>query len=306
MSEFREALVRVYPTTVRLPLWARPITLKQAIRSLRISDVSVRRISETFSLKGLMKSPYRPDIRPALHPEEVLPLIQSMAPIDGREVVEWMQISAAENVVMQARIAEYNALGSQMTGTSGDAYVPGVVVEDIKFQAIMGADVATQGYAPVVTPRGNFNVPNLGKSPGIFRDLISWGSISYNVGGIQFTGNLLKWKDLASTPIQQTVGFYMDKKGNTAPLFFVQQPTRPALTVVVKQTYTSNDKQTITINFRDPTDYTKVLGSKQVDVPAGTAEVSYTVSAFPYVPPVVAELQPKDNVQTKLESYTVT
>lgn len=305
MSEFREALIRVYPTTVRLPLWVRPITLRQAIMSLRISDVSVRRISESFSLRGLMKSPYRPDLNPMLHPEEILPEIQSMASIDGREVVEWMQISAAENVVMQARIAEYNALGSQMTGTSGDPYIPGVIVEDIKFQSIMGVDVATQGYAPVITPRGNFNVPNLRKSTGIFRDLISWGSISYNIGGIQFISNLLKWKDLATTPIRQTVGFYMDNKGNTAPLFFVQQPTRPALTVVVKQTYTSNDKQTITINFRDPTNYTKVLGSKQVDVPAGTAEVSYTVSAFPYVPPVVAELQPKDNVQTKLESYTV-
>jgi len=305
LSEFREALIRVYPTTVRLPLWVRPITLRQAIMSLRISDVSVRRISESFSLRGLMKSPYRPDLNPMLHPEEILPEIQSMASIDGREVVEWMQISAAENVVMQARIAEYNALGSQMTGTSGDPYIPGVIVEDIKFQSIMGVDVATQGYAPVITPRGNFNVPNLRKSTGIFRDLISWGSISYNIGGIQFISNLLKWKDLATTPIRQTVGFYMDNKGNTAPLFFVQQPTRPALTVVVKQTYTSNDKQTITINFRDPTNYTKVLGSKQVDVPAGTAEVSYTVSAFPYVPPVVAELQPKDNVQTKLESYTV-
>jgi len=304
-GEFREALVRFYPTTVKLPLWARPFALKKAISSLRISDVSVKLINRSFTLKGLMRSPYRPDIRPALDPAELITDIRAIASVDGTEIVEWMQISAAENIVMQARIAEYNAIGSQMIGQSGDSYIPGVVVEDLKFQSVTAANVSSSGYGVVVTPRGNFNVPTLGKSTGVFRDLLTWGSISY-VGALQWTGNLLKWKSLASTPIREVVGFYMDSKGNTAPQFFVQQPPRPALTVTVRQVIESNDRQSITINFRDPTDYTSILSTKRFDVAAGQSQITFTLSAFPYVPPVIAEIQPENNKSTKLDEYVVT
>jgi hypothetical protein len=222
-------------------------------------------------------------------------------------VVETMSVHncAAENAVLQARIAEYNRLGSELAGANGDGYIPGVVVEDIKFQSQSGATVSSQGYAIATTPRGNFNVPSLKKAPGVFKDLISWGSMSY-LGAIQFNGTLLKWKSLAETPINQTVGFYMDTRGNVAPNFFVQQPTRPALTVTVTQVFSSDQSQTLKLNFRDPTDYSRIVGSKNVSIASGTSQVSYTVSAFPYVPPIVAEIQPQDSIQTKLESYTVT
>jgi hypothetical protein len=305
VSEFREAFVRLYPTTIKLPLWVRPFALRSALSTLRVSDITVRHISQEFSLRGLMRSPLRPDIKPALHPEEVVPEVRAIAPIDGTEVVEWMQISAAENVVMQARIAEYNALGSQQVGQSGDSYIPGVVVEDIRFVSELGATVNSRGYGVASTPRGNFNVPNLRKSTGIFRDLLSWGSISW-CGSVQWIGNLLKWKSLASTPIQQVVGFYMDYRGNVAPNFFVQQPTRPALTVTVRQIFESDDSQTLTLNFRDPSDYTRVLATKQFDIASGQSQVSFTLSAFPYVPPLIAEIQPQDNKQTKLDQYVVT
>jgi len=118
--------------------------------------------------------------------------------------------------------------------------------------------------------------------------------------------NLLKWKSLAETPINQAVGFYRDSAGNVAPQFFVQQPTRPALTVTVKQVFSSDTDQTLNINFRDPTNYAKVLGSKKVDIAAGTCEVTYTVTAFPYVPPLIAEIQPQDKTNTNLQQYTVT
>jgi len=50
--------------------------------------------------------------------------------------------------------------------------------------------------------------------PGIFRDLLSWGSMSW-LGSLQWVGNLLKWKELASTPIRDAIGFFMDLRGNT-------------------------------------------------------------------------------------------
>jgi hypothetical protein len=144
-EEFREPVVRFYPTTVRFPAWLsrfivkRPPSLSMALSSLRIGDFTVKRLSDSFTLRGLMKSPFRPDLKVTLHPAEVVEDVRVIAPVDGSEVVEWMQISAAENIVMQARIAEYNALGSQLVGSSNDAFVPGLVVEDIKMESVTDA-----------------------------------------------------------------------------------------------------------------------------------------------------------------------
>jgi hypothetical protein len=296
---------KAYPTMVRMPIWSRPSLTSIALSRIKISEPTVNIISERFILeRGLLPCPFKPISRLALDPSEVLEVVKSEAPIDGREIVEWMQISAAENIVMQARIAEYNRLGSELIGRSGDAYIPGVVVEDLYYISQTGSDVGMQGYATVRTPRGSFNVPAPGKIPGIFRDILSWGSIPW-LGIEQFIGNLLKWKSLAETPITQTVGFYMDSEGQVAPNFFAQIPPRPSLTVAVRMKFSTNTKQTIKINFRDPSDYTRVVGSKSVEIPSGESEVTYTVTAFPYVPPVVSEIQPRDRTQTKLEEYVV-
>lgn len=299
-----EGLVRLYPTTIRLPVWARPLTLKTAISRLNVSDFKVKQISPEFELKGLARSLYKPEFPLALSPATLMDRLSGEAPTDGVEIVEWMQISAVENTIMQARIAEYNRLGSELAGQSGDGYIPGVVVEDIRFNSDSGATVINRGFAVATTPRGTFNVPSFGKLPGVFRDLISWGSMSY-LGTIQWTSSLLKWRSLAETPIRETVGFYMDYRGNVAPNFFVQIPTRPALSVTVRQRFSSDGDQTLKVNFRDPTDYSRVVGTKSVAIAKGNSEVTYTVSAFPYVPPTIAEIQPEDAKQTKLEEFAV-
>jgi len=296
---------RVYPTTFRLPVWVRPVTLGTAISRLRVSDFKVRQISPTFErTKGLARSLYAPEFPLALRPGDLMERLRAEAPIDGVEIVEWMQISAVENITLQARIAEYNRLGSELSALSGDPYIPGVVVSDIGFNQVLGATVSSQGFAVATTPRGSFNVPSLGKLPGVFRDLISWGSMSW-VGTMQWIGDLLKWRSLAETPIRETVGFYSDYRGNAAPNFFVQIPSRPALSALVRQRFSSDGNQTLRVNFRDPTNYSRVVGTKSVAVATGTSEVTYTVSAFPYVPPVVAEIQPQNGLSTKLEEFVV-
>jgi len=304
MEEF-EAPVRFYPTVVRLPLWARPLTLRRALSTVRISEPKVRQLSSSIDVKmGLLRSMYRPDFEPTLDPLDILPAIKSEAPVDGTEIVEWMHVAAAENIVITARIQEYNRLGSEQAGKSGDGYIPGVVVQDCRFASQTGRALRRQGYGIAKTPKGDFHVPNLKKASGIFRDLITWASISA-LSSVQWVGSLLKWISLATTPIKKTVGFYKDSRGNVAPNFFVQEPVRPKLTVVVRQKYSTNRDQTLTLNFRDPTNYANVVGSKNVDIPAGTSEITYTVSAFPYVPPLIAEIQPVDGSSTKLEEYTV-
>lgn len=303
-----EAPVKLYPTVFTRPLWCRQLSLQLSLSNIKISDPSVRLLSSEFNLRGLCSSHYMPKIPVTLESREAYERLSTEIPVDGREIVEWMLISAAENAVMQARISEYNrlppAMSPQLVGNSGDPYIPGVIVEDIRYASETGSTVSSRGFAVAQTPRGNFNVPSGKKSAGVFKDLITWGSISW-MGALQWTGNLLKWKSLAETPITQSVGFYMDNAGNVAPNFFVQKPSRPSLTVTVRQVISCNNRQTLNINFRDPTNYSNVLGTKKVDVASGTNQITYTVSAFPYVPPLIAEIQPQDNIQTKLDEYVV-
>lgn len=303
-EEFREAILRLYPTEVRLPAWARPLSIKASLPTLTLTDLDVKLVNEAFTLKGLMRSPYRPDLKPVLDPSEIVEDIRAIAPVDGTEVVEWMQLAAAEYTVMQARIAEYNALGSQLVGGSNDAYIPGLVVEDVMMESVSGAVVSSRGYVTVYTPAGNYTCPNLGKSTGIFSNHLSWASIVWT-RVVQFLANLLKWKSLASTPIKQTVGFFMDGAGHVAPNFFVMQTSRPMVRARTKLVFESNNEQTVTLNFRDPTNYKNVLLTKSFKIPAGTSTVLFTITAIPYIPPLVTEIQPQDNVQTKLNEFVV-
>jgi len=306
MGETISQIVAFYPTRVRLPLWARrnALTLRGALERLRISDLSVSRISSEFKPRMLMRPFLDPRLPESLDARTYLDVTVREVPTDGVEVVEWMQIAHADRLTLSARALEYNRAGSQLVYDNGDSYIPGVTVEDLRFRKESGSTVRTRGYGIADTPLGSFNLPTLKKSTGVFKDLISAATMSY-CGSVQWTGNLLKWKELATTPIKQTVGFFSDARGNVAPNFFEQLPTRPKLTVTVRQTFSSNDAQTITMKFRDPTDYSRVLGTKTVDIPAGTSQVTWTMSAFPYVPPTVAEVQPQDETQTSLEEYVV-
>jgi len=297
---------RFYPTTLRLPVWARRLTIGYALNSLRISEPEVRLISRDFiKERGLVRPLYMPQFRPVLDPMEILTRLREEVSPDGVEVVDWMVRAAAENAVLSARAEEYNRLGSEFAYAASDGYIPGVIVEDCRIRSERGSVVRTRGYAIAETPRGTFNIPEVGKRLGIFRDLITWGSIWLRSGLIQQYNTLLKWRSLAETPIRQTVGFYRDQLGHLAPNFFVQIPPRPALSVIVRQRFSSDRDQTIDMNFRDPTNYARVVGSKSVAIATGENEVTYTVSAFPFVPPTVAEIQPADGTSTKLEEFVV-
>ena len=306
MGEVERIQVAFYPTRVRFPLWARrnALALRGALDRLRISDPTVRRISAEFRPRALMKPILDPRLPPTLDARDYLDVTVREVPVDGVEVVEWMQVAHADALALSARTLEYNRAGSQMVSSNGDSYIPGVSVEEICFRKETGTTVRSRGYAIADTPIGSFNLPTLGRTAGIFRNLLSAATMSY-AGSVQWTGNLIKWKELAKTPINQTVGFFRDVRGNVAPNFFEQLPPRPKLTVTVRQTFSTDKPQTLTMNFRDPTDYTRVLGTKSVDVDAGTSQVTWTMSAFPYVPPTVAEIQPEDQTNCALEEYVV-
>lgn len=297
--------LRYYPTIARLPAWSPPAIAKRAVRTLKIGDVKVEKISDNINKNGLARSPFKPEIPPYLDPRNMLDHILEGISVDGVEVVDWMLGAFVDNVTLSMREIEYNLAGSQMVSKSGDGYIPGVRVEDIHVKSQVGRTVNNHGYYIVITPRGNFNVPIKKKAIGIFKDLLTWGSNSY-LGSVQFTANLIKWKDLVTTPITKTIGFFMDRWGNIAPNFFVQKPRRPSLSVTSTIQLGSNDSQTIRLNFLDPTDYTNVVGTKSFDIAPGTSNITFTLTAIPFVPALISQIQPTDGVGTQLNSYDTT
>ena len=313
--EFRRVGNRIAVLTrLEFPAWCKGLALRQSIRSFRIRDIEVSEISSKFDLRGLAEPDEEPGILERvraktgtwLNPKEVHSVLAEIHPVDNTEIVEWMHISVAEAMTMRARIQEYNRAGtlSYASGNATDPRFPGLVVEDIRMQSDSGAAVRSRGYGITLTPRGNYNVPFLGKATGIFNDHLSWGSCSY-AGSVQWTASLLKWRRLAETPIRDRIGFYMDFRGNTAPNFFAQIPTLPKPRATLVMRFSSDRDQNVTLRFRDPTNYTRVIGEKVVRVPSGSAEVTTTVSGFPYVPPTTSEIQPLDGIQTTLDLYVV-
>jgi len=306
MAEEVEFKVLHIPTRFRFPLWARrnSITLKGALARLKIGDLTVRRIRVEFKPRNLVKPYLFPRLPATLNPRTYHEYFVREIPIDGTEIVEWMHIAATDNAILSARKLEYERVGSELEVAGGDAFIPGISVSNIVYASELGSVVARRGEGIVGTPRGTFTVPVLGKSPGVFNDLLTYGSISY-CGPMQWGGPLIFWRDLASTPIRQTIGFFMDWRGNQAPHFFEQLPLRPAVSVTVRQIFNSSLPQTLALTFRDPTNYTRVLGTREVDVAEGENEITWTMRAFPYVPPCVTQIQPQDNVETSMEEYVV-
>ena len=287
---------RFYPTTVYLPLWARGLSLRTALVQFRVTDISVKQVDPVFSIEkkpartrlNIVRPRLFPRLPAALDSEDYLDRIRAEAPVDGTEIVGWMQRCAANNAIISARVEEYN---------------PGCSVEDIQFRSERGRDVSNRGYGIVETPRGNFRVDAGGKGDGVFRDLLSWGGIDW-VGYTQWTGTLLKWKSLATTPIRDAIGF-PSFSGLSAPQYVVLQPSRPALRMSVNQSFTTNKPQRIYITWRDPNDFTRILARDWIDIPEGTSELSYRVISFPYVPPTVYHMQPENETKTRMD-YLIT
>jgi len=317
--EFVKIENRILATSrLEFPTWCRGLALRQALRSFKIRDFEVSEISSKFDYTGLaepdeeegilqkIREKLRERLGRWLHPKDVYDTLAEIHPVDGKEIVDWMLISVAEAMTMRARVAEYNRAGimSYSSGNATDPRYPGLTVEDIRFKSEPGRTIRSRGYGIVVTPRGNYNVPSLGKATGVFRDLLSWGSCSY-AGSIQWTASLLKWKRLLQTPIRDGIGFYMDFRGNTAPNFFAQMPTFPKPRATLVMRFSSDKDQNVRVRFRDPTNYANVLGEKVVVVSSGTNEVTTTVTGFPYVPPTVSEVQPEDGAQTIIDLYAV-
>jgi len=273
--------------------------------SLAVSLSSVKLKRPEFNLeRGLLKSSLLPWVPVAVDSRVAKEHIASEAPVDGVEIVEWMQWSASDQAVFGAMADEYNRLGSQLLSGSGDAYIPGVRVGDLRGVSVIGSTVTTRGYGEVDTPQGRFTVPVGGKATFAKGDILAWAAIPWP-GSCQWVLTLLQWKDLARLPVKERVRF-ASSNGLVAPNFFSYVPRLPVPVLTLRIGLTSDKGQTVAVRGRGiKGSYEKVIFEDLFDVDSGESEVVYNIFGFPYVSSFTLELQPSDHVQTVLDYIEV-
>ena len=222
------------------------------------------------------------------------------------DVVEWMVYATTNNAWNLSVANEYERAGSLFLAKSSDPYIPGLSIEDLRYASETGETVANRGYAVVMTPQGNYNVPIPGKKTIITKNLLAWGAVT--IAYIkQWVGVLAKFKELANNPQSRIKFPTAVAQGGfmNGPLFIGHAPSRRAMRNFITVGITSSKDQTVRFVWRNPNDYTQVFATLNARVPAGQSQVNIKFRSLFGVPPMVVEVQPQDNVTTYLDYYKV-
>ena len=289
-----------FPTVMKLPTWATPPVLGQ--KALAIMGSKSISVVEPYSEEGLLGAPEFEGAPVTLDYGAIESYMKEIAPIGEAEIVEWMHSAAACNCVLSARMEEYKRAGSAIVAASDDPYIPGLKVEDLKVRSELARTVADRGYGIVETPAGNFNCPVPGKATGVFPDLLCWSSV-VEAFLVQWTSALVKFRELATNP-ESKIGF-VNTRGLTAPLFFGHSTSLPVPINLVEMSVSSDKAQTLSMNARSTDDYTDVMFSDRFALSKGENAISHQVLGFPFVVPMVIELQPENETSTVLNYYRV-
>lgn len=230
---------------------------------------------------------------------EMLSWVMSNYRVNGSDVLEWMQYATACNALLDRFQQDY--AGSFVETATGDGYIPGIRLEDIRFKSERGEYVAKNG-ATVITPYGSVKVPVPGKSTIIYKDFIAWAAV-VNSWVEQFAGVLLKYLDLVKNP--RNIGI-PDFNGAVPSVFFEHSPQIPVPFNRVKLVVSTNKKNDLNLVFRNVNDYTQKVGSKTINIPGkGTYEILMNLFGFPYIPDLVVQFQPSDYTNTVLKEWTI-
>ena len=273
--------------------------------------VSVRKASLTlkrpeFDVKaGLVTSPLLPWVPVAVDSSEARRAVEAEARVDGVEVVEWMTLAGADNAVFSAMEEEYRRLGSRVLTGSGDPFLPGLRVGDLRIASgVRGSTIRERGYAEVQTPQGSFRIPVGGKATFAKGDILAWGAVPW-VGLVQYLATLVQWIELARVPVRSRVRF-PSSYGLVAPQFFKVAPRAPVPLVTLRIGVTSDTKQVIAVRGRGAEGrYEHVYFEDAFEVEQGESEVVYNVFGIPFVPAFTLEIAPADNTQTVLDYIEV-
>jgi hypothetical protein len=271
--------------------------------TLQLQSINLR--SPSIDLKtGLLQSPTLTWVPVEVNSLKAKQAIAEAAPVDGVEVVEWMQMAAADNAVFEAMAEEYNRLGSNLVSGSGDAYIPGIRVGDLRGESVAGSYVQSRGYGVVITPAGNYRVPVGGKLTIASGNILGWAAIPW-ASSVQWQLTLLQWRDLATAPVRDRVRFG-SSQGLVAPNFFSVAPRIPSPLMVLRIGLTSDKEQTVAIRGRGVKgSFENILFEDSFKVSSGASETICNVVGFPFVGQFTLELQPSDGTETVLDYIEV-
>jgi hypothetical protein len=271
--------------------------------NLQFNLQSINLLKPDVDLKSsLLRSLLFPDAPIAVNSEIVRrEYVEQTAPVDNSEIVEWMQLAMADNIVFDQMKQEYERNGSEILTGSGDPASPGLRVGNLYINgSTTGSQVASRGYVTVNTSRGSFNIPAYGKATYANVDILAWGAIPA-VYSYQYLATLVQWKELTRTPVNNRIRF-ASSNGFVMPQFINVSSRLPTPLLVMKIGITSDVDQSIALKGRGTQgSYHNVLFSDSFKVSKGSNEIIYNVFGFPVVSSFTLELQPQDNTQTVLD-----
>ena len=307
-----------YPTLCSVPEWDKIRTLptpriKLPIlptlelpplppRPASIQNLSVKVIGD-YNEMGISRPRTRIDAPATLSYDKIHDYVSGIAPTTDPAVVDWMVEAGANDLVCEMVEEDYAKAGSSLLTKTDDPYIPGCMLEDIRFRQERGRVVTERGYSTIVTPRGNFSVPVPGKATGVFEDMLCWGCVT-EAWMIQWVGVLLKWKELATNP-QSRIRF-PNFRGLVAPQFIAHEAEGPSPINFVTMRISTDKAQTIRVVYRELSDYTQQITNMDIALQKGQNEITYGIYVLPYVPKMAVQIQPEDNANTILDSYTAT
>ena len=273
------------------------------INNLSISVVSEKVVGQ-FSYSGLSKSEMF-DIYATTF-DDCLMVAEKLTNLNEPDVAKWMKYATANMMILDAFTSDFRKNGGVVVGVSGDGYIPGVNVSNLYFKSELGKDISNNGYATVLTPYGNVNVPVPGKKDIQFSSLLAWAAVPLAFIK-QWVGTLVKYiklpKGISSRtrfPISGTDNGFMN-----GPLYIVHDPEKRRIRNFVYLRISSEKPQTVSVSFYSLDDYTKKYGEIKLNARQGENEYKIKMRCIKGVPPMLVKIQPEDNITTYMDLYKV-
>jgi len=240
-------------------------------------------------------------IGPAVDYEDALAIVQREVPL-GVDVVEWMREAAAVNAIIDTSIQSYSDNGGRLLGGSGDGYIPGVSVQDTYFPSVSNYTLTSEGRAALVTPVGTYYVPANGKTLVAKGSYLGWAAARRGTD-CQWLAAILRWLSLATASRGSPVTniSFTSVSGLVAPQFVAVNPPI-GLRHVNHLTLSTNAAQTVTIDYRSPSDYGSVYSSTNVRLAPGSNSLRLRVLGFGSY---VLGVHPSNGTTTTLDKLEV-
>jgi len=277
------------------------------IPHLRFELLESRHITDRFERPKLPKSKFL-NYSLTTFFEEALDEISADVPVNGIDIVEWMHEVTADLIAMEAMATTHENNGGHITFTSGDGKIPGVKLDSrTYFRSDTGKTVASRGYAILITPYGEYKVPNPGKLTIAIRDFLLWAYAKAGRWSYQWPGGILRFDRL---PILSRLSRIRDLassiiSGFSAPTFVYVNTAGFSPFESLDLSVSSSKDQTIVLTARDPGNYANKIFSTKLEVSKGTSEHKIRIISFPRVSPFVLEMQPEDGVSTVFKSMSI-